>query len=369
MKRIAVVGTSGGVSFAAQGFDEALNAIGQNTGNTMFQYALWNRIRNPKLTVQIGSNPAAVRESADLLLFPAANQVNPAWDLGTWADFVEEVNLPCVVVGLGAQAPIDGNTELQLKPGTRRFLKSIADRTSDIGVRGQYTRAVLETLGIYNTRITGCPSQIINPRVTGLSVATQLAQLRTMERPRVAQSFGTFEEHTRPVERHLFDVLEELQPTLLFQTDPKILRFLFDGTLSSDAKKYFDWIGRYLRPDATSGWFEADVQHRGCFFSDARTWLDRMLRYDLVIGMRIHGAVAGIQAGTVGVCVAFDSRTLELAETMGYPYVRADDLINAKSLRHALDFIRFEPEDLDEARYRNGTAIDEILRDGGCIVD
>jgi polysaccharide pyruvyl transferase WcaK-like protein len=50
-----------------------------------------------------------------------------------------------------------------------------------------------------------------------------------------------------------------------------------------------------------------------------------MNQYDVVVGMRIHGVMAGIQGGVPSICICTDSRTLELCQTMKIPYVDARD--------------------------------------------
>lgn len=78
--RIGVLGTDGGVSFASMGFDNALQAVGLNIGNLLFQYAVWNDIKNPKCAFYLGSDISFYKRNIDILVIPAANQINPAAD-------------------------------------------------------------------------------------------------------------------------------------------------------------------------------------------------------------------------------------------------------------------------------------------------
>jgi hypothetical protein len=317
-----ILGNDRGGAFAARGFDAALNEIGMNTGNAMFQFALWDRITNPKFVCSVYDDPAIVRSNADVLVIPSANQINPAWDLTAWAEFVEAVDLPCVVIGLGAQAPIDANPILELQSGTLRYVRALAERSSVLGVRGRFTAEVLASLGITNVAVVGCPSQIINSRIKGAAISEKIAKLTKHDNPYIGYVFGTMEPCARETEATLSKLIDNYEHKIVFQTGRKFLHYLFDGTIEDDARNFFEWIINALGKHLTVDQYIQYLRNYGCFFSDARTWVDSMRQLDLVIGMRIHGAVAAIQSGGLGVCVAFDSRTLELAHTMGYPYIR-----------------------------------------------
>jgi polysaccharide pyruvyl transferase WcaK-like protein len=54
-------------------------------------------------------------------------------------------------------------------------------------------------------------------------------------------------------------------------------------------------------------------------FGDVQAWMDFLRKFDFVIGTRVHGAMLALQAGVPAACIAHDSRTLELCETMGMP--------------------------------------------------
>lgn len=367
-KTVAMMGTDGGVSFAASGFDRALLEIGQNTGNAMFQFSLWRQILNPKFVVAPGYPAGAIHEMADLLVIPAANQVNPAWDLSVWADFIEACDLPVVCIGLGAQSSLDNDPRLRLKPGTERYIRAVAERTATIGVRGTYTQEVLAHLGITNTVITGCPSQTINAGVKGRNIQAAIDRFGSLETPKVGYVLGTLEEEARATERSLAALMRGLDHELILQTDPRLLGAIFNRAVGEGDGDYVKWIGSIMRPDLPARSFVDYLLTHGRFYSDARTWIDMMRRHDLVVGMRIHGAVAGIQAETLGVCVAFDSRTQELAHAMGYPYIRSDAISEEMSLRDIVAGAVFSTERFDHLRKKNSDMVRSLLGDAGCTL-
>lgn len=365
LKRAAFLGTSGGVSFAKNGFDVGLQKIGMNTGNAIFQYAMWSSTKNPKGTVDLGVDPAFIKENYDLLVIPAANQVNPNWDLGNWSKFVEDIDLPCVVVGLGAQANIEDGPNLDLKDGTIRFLKNISERTSSIGVRGQFTQDVLEKFGITNTEITGCPSQMINKSVSGKAIQDKIDKIKEEGVKNAVYLVGTLEEYARASEKQIAILAAQTRHRTLFQTDSRFLNFIFDGTVSPETKSFFGWVQQFLLPSRNYENFESYLRDKGIFYSSAIAWIDAMKKVDLSFGMRIHGAIASIQAGNLGVCVAFDSRTHELSSTMGVPYVKTSDLEKYTTIKDFIGGVVFDADSFDKKRSTLVSRIEKIMSDGG----
>lgn len=358
---VGVFGTEGGVCFSTMGFDRGLNEIGQNTGNAMFQRAVWERITVPKVRITL-QNWHEYVGVIDLLVIPAANQVNPQWDLVYWAKMVEGLNVPVCVVGLGAQADIDAKADLQLPAGTMRFLKLLSERTSHIGVRGAFTQEVLARVGVKNTIVTGCPSNFMNRALTGESIQKCLDSARDRQTHRMGYVFGTMEEVTRDTERVLWAIAAKNNAQIVYQTNPVTLRFIHDGTITKEGDASLKWEAGVLGgKELTLDDYKGIITRRGVFFSDARSWIDMMHPMDVVIGMRIHGAIAAIQAGTLGVCVAFDSRTLELVQTMQYPMVRTSDIKPGDDLPAILKKVRFDPKAFDAARVTLGKAIDGIF--------
>ena len=66
-------------------------------------------------------------------------------------------------------------------------------------------------------------------------------------------------------------------------------------------------------------------ERHGQAFFDAAVWMEHYRRFDFVVGTRIHGVMLALQAGVPALCIAHDSRTLELCETMKVPHVLARD--------------------------------------------
>ena len=106
-----------------------------------------------------------MRDRIDRFVFPAANQLNPDWDLQALADLVEGLDKECIVMGLGAQAHHEGQ-DITLRPGTINFLKALSDHARTIFVRGPYTAEICAKYGVTNVEPLGCPSITLNPDPT-----------------------------------------------------------------------------------------------------------------------------------------------------------------------------------------------------------
>src|SRR5699024_12368983 len=65
----------------------------------------------------------------------------------------------------------------------------------------------------------------------------------------------------------------------------------------------------------------SDLDQVAEYHLDARTWIDRMRRFDFSFGARIHGNIAAVLGGTPSVVLAHDRRTMELAKYHRIPYI------------------------------------------------
>lgn len=86
---------------------------GLNSGNFLFVSAL-RRILSPNAVADVriyndfASEKARYAECADYIAIPAANWIQPGRDLEAITSKIESLDLPTLVVGLGAQAEFGG---------------------------------------------------------------------------------------------------------------------------------------------------------------------------------------------------------------------------------------------------------------------
>jgi len=340
-------------------------AAGRNTGNLAFRYAVAQHISSPKVHIPWGVDPDRVRADCDLLVIPSANQANPDMDFRPRADFLEAVNLPCLPLGLGAQAPHLG-AEAPFPRGTLRYLRALSARSHQIGVRGEYTADVLAKVGVRNTVVIGCPSHFINPLPTLGKVIEQKLHHGVFKR--LAVTASDLRPAHRKLERKLFRWLLRWDGAYVCQSHPSLVS-LARNRLDEITVAEVDEIRRYLqRPSARlrpRGKFLAAARQRFRVFFDAGAWLEFLTGFDLALGARIHGNLLAVQAGTPGICIHHDARMQELCRTTGLANVSVKDFLSARRPRDLLDMISFDGDSFDRNRSTLARTYQKLLVERG----
>ena len=310
-----IIGTSGRLDFPDNlTSSEIYNKTGGNTGNLVFQYAVNKLILGEKKYYDWSFNPGAVNEQGGTLVIPAANFAHPSFDLTSWADKIERINIPIVVIGLGAQIFGDPK-ELKLKDGTLRFLKVLSEKSNSIWVRGYKTAEALSLFGIHNTEPLGCPSNFINmDSGVGKKILSRLKV-----KPDSITFCPTFYSYNTDFETSIFRYTADSLRAVIVQEPLKAIEYV------RDAEKFNQQIDN----STGLGFLGAiDVDELRIFnktkasFYDAAAWLEYSKVSDLCLGSRIHGASISWQAGVPTVVQAYDERIGELADVMGLPVQR-----------------------------------------------
>ena len=325
---------------------DILRKAGLNTGNLLFTRALHRVLGGNCLGTIDDFDPKRVSEQHDCLIIPAANWLSPRTDLKNIAEFVEATDLPCYIVGLGAQAPNEKGFPA-VKPGTLRLIQIAADRSHTISVRGTFSAEVLSHYGIKNVTITGCPSILWH-----VDRPCQVQQWQSTP-TRIAMNCS----RGIPSERVFIDKTETARLNLLL---PRLARsrgydFIFQAELPEiyyvlrkdiEVQK-MTLPNNYLRrvyADEDESAVCAWLRDRGKVFFDLESWLAYLESVDFVIGSRLHGAIAALLAGTPAVLITHDSRTSETARQMGIPSVNSlaiNENLDPLSLYASADFDLF----------------------------
>ena len=96
--------------------------------------------------------------------------------------------------------------------------------------------------------------------------------------------------------------------------------------------------------------FSAWTKAKRHVFFDVPSWMNFYKNFDFVVGPRIHGIMLALQAGVPAVCIAIDSRTKELCETMHIPHVMAATMKTNITKKDLMNYFRFDPEGFDVNR-------------------
>ncbi|HTL56540.1 MAG TPA: polysaccharide pyruvyl transferase family protein [Candidatus Limnocylindrales bacterium] len=301
---------------------DLLRETGNNTGNLLIGSAIRRHLKAELVHGDLAQDPHEIRTNFDCIVIGASNYLCRDFDFGEYACFVEKVNLPCVMIGLGAQAP-DYGCRIDVPEGTQRMVRAVSERSASIGVRGYFSASILIEMGIKNVRVIGCPSmywrceptlQFTRPKSTnGLSIglngsanvvshSANLQAARKVEASLARLSFERGYPYILQNEKELMEIAS--QPGSVYGEET--IRILMENYgLES------------MSPTA----FVEAVKRNMTFYGDVETWLAGMQRFDFVTGSRFHGCLMGLLAGVPCQLIVHDARTREMCELMGIPHV------------------------------------------------
>jgi polysaccharide pyruvyl transferase WcaK-like protein len=341
---IFLLGATPRISFdAAESPLSKLNRTGGNTGNQIIAHALLSQIEYDDLSWQHSIDPRTLKERYDMIVIAAANFLFPAFDFGGMADYIEKADLPLAIVGLGAQSnTYDPN--IQLTPGSERFVKVIAERAVKIGVRGPFTREVLERRGVHNVTVTGCPSYYMGRSPTLSLRKREFAALKNLSvnasRDVVTHAFDA--NKMAHVVREIYRLAIELDADFIAQSEHAEI-VLSDGA-AGDRDRALGDIAAYLKGVADDarvrGWAKDHVH----VYFDVEEWIEAIRKYDFVFGNRFHGNMLALQHGVPACVICHDTRTEDMCEFLGMPFVSIVDLekMDVQDLYDRVDCVALE---------------------------
>ena len=288
----------------------------------------------------------------DLIVVAAANFLFSGFDFGPFADLIEKIDLPCLMVGLGAQAPRVGALP-EIKPGTLRFVRAVAARTGRIGVRGAFTAEVLAQLGIKNVEVTGCPSLYLR---TPTQIRTAFAARR--EKPKMVSFNGSRNviahssepNKMRTIERRIYEQCASSESQFILQSEAEEMRIMTtsdaDEMIRLSAKIIESLEMTNLAPEQLRDTIRAKFK----IFFDIDAWSESVRACSFSAGTRFHGNLIALLSGIPAHIICHDSRTQELSEFAEIPHSTlgevADDFVIEELMRRTnIDkFIRRQAE-------------------------
>ena len=298
----------------------AKNLIGDNVGNLVFSQATYRLLATRDTVVSTSrlsnGNAQQINAKYDHLVIPLANAFRVSFlsGLDALSDLIERLTIPVSVVSVGAQATVEGSYKhaADIAPSVRRFVRAVLDRSPTIGVRGEFTRDYIRDLGFgdEHVEVVGCPSlYMYGPN---LSVKKKVEALT--ERSRIALNVSPYVKSIGPV------ALDHAQryPNLSYLAQNRdTLALLLYGTYPEVNHRKNSAVGVPVTLE-----HPLIREDRVRFFLDPYSWIASLADYDFSFGTRIHGNIVAVLAGTPGLVLAHDSRTLELAEYHHIPWRR-----------------------------------------------
>lgn len=293
---------------------------GTNSGNLLFSDAAHKLLLTPETEVTsngIRTDPspasvARINNDYDVFVVPLANAFRPSFQdaLDRLSRAIEQLRIPVVILGVGAQATTDYDTEpiRALEPSVKRFARAVLKRSPSIGVRGEMTADYLKGLGFRDVEVIGCPSMFLYgdrfPEIdTGqkLTADSRLA----INISRGASKVGEIAAIAANTYRRY--------PNLGYYAQNLVdAELLFWGDTSVAAGRSKKMPTNASHPLLRDGRARVPI--------DPYVWMKELSEYDFSFGTRIHGNIAALLAGTPAVVLCHDSRTLELCRYFDIPY-------------------------------------------------
>ncbi|WP_198587220.1 polysaccharide pyruvyl transferase family protein [Glycomyces xiaoerkulensis] len=302
------------------------NTIATNVGNLIFSNAVFKHLKTADTEVEVNGprlngDPAdaeAINERYDAFAIPLANAFRPSFmrHLDTLTRLVERLDIPVVVVGVGAQTDVhyDLDAVSGLNEQVRRFITAVLDRSASIGVRGEFTADYLRRLGFNDVEVIGCPSMYTHGPGFRIPGPTGTLDPETS----VALSYTPWADDEGTAAALVESALREHSRVTYFPQESKDLSLLYWGDTSqltgTSAEAPVHLTHPLMRPGRT------------VFPLDPRTWIRELAEHDFAFGTRLHGNVAALLAGVPAMLLAHDSRTLELARYLGLPHRRLSEV-------------------------------------------
>jgi hypothetical protein len=341
VKRILI--RSGKSPFHVAGHPEYLHRdlMGTNTGNLLFSDSAHKMLTTPRATVTSNgirtdcsaAKAAQINEEYDVFVVPLANAFRPSFraSLDRLSTLIEQLTVPVVVFGVGAQAGADYDTE-ELRPmadSVKRFARAVLERSASIGVRGELTASYLNELGFADTDIIGCPSMFLYG-----DTFPAIREARSFDAAsRIALNLSPDALPVGDVSGLAAEAHRRFPQLTYFAQNISDAQALFWGDTSAEAGRVDDFPLLLSHP--------LFVEDKVTVPLDPKVWIEELAGYDFAYGTRIHGNVAALLAGTPSVVLAHDSRTLELCRYFDIPYRMLPELpgdVDPQELYDGADF-------------------------------
>jgi hypothetical protein len=334
-RKVGFLGTPGRIAGSAfLDTPKLLSSVGANTGNLVFQYAVNRSIAEDKLYVgtDVPWDAAEVRARCRVLVIPSANFIRENFDLTGFVAFLKKTDLPLVFVGLGVQADSFEKNSFDLHPSICSLIGLLRERCRIVGVRGEFTAQVLSDFGIDKLSVIGCPSNFLNP---DQELHRKLADKWHVNESAIATTGDEpwpKDLRKRDAERKLVDIARASGGLYVQQSvEPFVLalrRHCVYQSIHTSAGA-LESLRSSIAPSMSVAHFEAFLTSTVRLYFDVDQWLQDLSRFNLSLGLRLHGNMVAFQAGCPAIWIHHDARTKELADTMCLPSVSINEFLRS----------------------------------------
>ena len=319
------------------------NMIGNNIGNMLFQSSVSRTLLCEDTTIDTvntvrkhsNEHIRQINENYECLVLPFANafRVNFIYELEAVTKLVEQLKIPCIIVGVGAQAGLNKDVNSpELDAAVTKLMKAVLKKSNKVGLRGEFTAEYLKKLGFQAERdftVIGCPSMyMFGKELPAMEVKelTEKSNVSMNSKISLPQKFHDFMYRSSlqlPNYNYVPQVIEEIGQMYMGKRYP--------AGFVNNIPEHFPV--NFADPVYQSG--------KGITFTNMPSWLEYLRNQDFSFGSRIHGNIASILAGTPCFIVVSDKRIMELVDFHHIPHLLMKDLkksTNIFDLHEKADF-------------------------------
>lgn len=287
-------------------------------------------------------------ESFDYCFLRGSNYIHEQMQWLNARPLLEKLHLPFYALGVGAQ--VASARKLNLSPDSVAIWKMISERCGSIGVRGSFTADTLESLGIHNVDIIGCPS-LFRKCDRNMTLRTkdlrEIGHIAFSLRREVNKVYSDNPQQYLKVQREAMLRLDAecRRMTLTVHGEPEEKAFFFRDVGAMATATESLRRGGWLTPD-TEDRILSIYRNQSYMYTRADDYDEFIRTVDFAIGYRVHGVLPALANGTPGALVNYDVRSDELARTHSIPLLSEADM-SEKSWRDiyaSLDFGTFNRE-------------------------
>jgi hypothetical protein len=354
--------------------EKSFEFTGGNTGNLAYVQGILNLFYGNISFHKWGANVKNIRDSVDVLIFPCANQLGKHVDIDL-SNWLYDIGLPVIALGLGAQSSIESEIP-ELTSNTLRWLQALVELSPAKGkpnliLRGDYTRKVIDHYGFGASAIVGgCPSQFIN--LKGVSDNLHLKANGDLSRLAINSSHFSWDWAKR-IDSECIAWKMNYGGEYITQS-PDISVFASYGEFNSELTKlehlimYKQFLDLDL--DLDDHQFLCWCNHNTRTFFNIDSWIEAIKKYDFSVGTRIHGSIIGSLAGLPSLLITHDTRTKELAESIGVPNLSFDDSrIRKNVVENSIAILKdYDFSLIDKKRELNHKIFSEVFESIGITI-
>ena len=340
---IAILGTGTKYPDLCMSNNDLLKYCGGNTGNFIFQFAIEKLFQGGERVVsfpdlQLDEESIVTMKNSDFVVVPCADFINTDYELTELWHRLQWSEVPVIPIGLGISGSFQEIDIARILPNSQRVLDHFKKYAPIIFVRGKSTENILLSMGFEQSRIKviGCPSNFISENYLlkeKLSEGLIKSRLLPLEHLSfVITGDRYWNDETIQTEMDLYKIFRKFKNSIyLLQSHRPLIDLIrpnFSSREFSSLAKDLLYLGSRLNPEGEILDLIEDIAMRYKIFFDTDEWFYEVSKFDLSLGLRLHGNMASFQSGVPSLWITHDYRTSELVSTMQLPQVTSSELHN-----------------------------------------